>query len=133
MTVMQFGFDGSADNPHLLHNHHPRDLVYTGTHDNDTTLGWYQSLDDHTRRYVNAYLSVSGDDMPWPVIEAAFRSVCSLTIVPMQDFLGLGTEARFNTPGTVVNNWIWQLEWKLCSQGLSNRIGELVQRHRRLP
>ena len=133
MTVMQFGFDGSSDNPHLLHNHHPRDLVYTGTHDNDTTLGWYQSLDDHTRRYVNAYLGVSGDDMPWPVIEAAFRSVCSLAIVPMQDLLGLGTEARFNTPGTVVNNWVWQLEWNFCNQGLSRRVDQLVQRHRRLP
>lgn len=133
MTVMQFGFDGSPDNPHLLHNHHSRDLVYTGTHDNDTTLGWYQSLDDHTRRYVNAYLGASGDDMPWPVIEAAFRSACSLAMVPMQDFLGLGTEARFNTPGTVVNNWIWQLEWNLCGNDLSNRIAESVRRHGRLP
>ncbi|MDL0429511.1 4-alpha-glucanotransferase [Marinobacter sp. TBZ242] len=132
MTVMQFGFDGSPDNPHLLHNHHSRDLVYTGTHDNDTTLGWYQSLDERTRRYVNAYLGVSGEDMPWPVIEAAFRSVCSLAIVPMQDFMGLGTEARFNTPGTVVNNWIWQLDWNLCPGNLSARIAESVQRHGRL-
>lgn len=132
MTVMQFGFDGSPDNPHLLHNHHPRDLVYTGTHDNDTTTGWYQSLDDHTRRYVNDYLGTTGECMPWPVIEAAFRSVCSLAIVPMQDFMGLGTDARFNTPGTVVNNWIWQLDWNLCPEGLSKRIAESVERHGRL-
>lgn len=133
MTVMQFGFDGSPNNPHLLHNHHARDLVYTGTHDNDTTLGWYQSLDDFTRRYVNDYLGSSGEGMPWPMIEAAFRSVCSLAIVPMQDFLGLGTEARFNTPGTVVNNWIWQLEWNLCQKDLSKIIAESVQRNGRFP
>ncbi len=133
MTVMQFGFDGSPDNPHLLHNHHPRDLVYTGTHDNDTTLGWYQSLDDHTRRNVNNYLGTSGEGMPWPVIDAAFRSVCSLAIVPMQDFMGLGTEARFNTPGTVVNNWIWQLDWNLCRKDLSETIADSVRQHGRLP
>ncbi|MCL7944641.1 4-alpha-glucanotransferase [Marinobacter sp. ATCH36] len=131
MTVMQFGFDGSPNNPHLLHNHRSGDLVYTGTHDNDTTLGWYQSLDDHTRQYVNAYLGDSGETMPWPVIEAAFRSVCSLAIVPMQDFMGLGTEARFNTPGTVVNNWVWQLDWNLCRKGLSKIIAESAQRHGR--
>lgn len=133
MTVMQFGFDGSPDNPHLLRNHHPRDLVYTGTHDNDTTLGWYRSLDDHTRRYVNDYLGTTGENMPWPVIEAAFRSVCSMAIVPMQDFMGLGTDARFNTPGTVVDNWIWHLDWNLCPEDLSKKIAELVRRHGRLP
>ncbi len=132
MTVLQFGFDGSPNNPHLLNNHHPRDLVYTGTHDNDTTLGWYQSLDDHTRHFVNACLGTSGEDMPWPAIDAAFRSVCSLAIVPMQDFMGLGTEARFNTPGTMVNNWRWQLDWTLCERDLSKRIAESVQRHGRM-
>jgi 4-alpha-glucanotransferase len=133
MTVMQFGFDGSPNNPHLLHNHHARDLVYTGTHDNDTTLGWYRSLDEHTRRYVNDYLGCNAEAMPWPVIEAAFRSVCSLAIVPMQDYIGLGTEARFNTPGTMVNNWIWQLDWNFCTEHLSKQIAESVKRHGRLP
>lgn len=133
MVVMQFGFDGSPDNPHLLHNHHSRDLVYTGTHDNDTTLGWYRSLDEHTRRYVDDYLGTSGEDMPWPVIDGAFRSACSMAIVPMQDFMGLGTEARFNTPGTVVNNWVWQLDWNLCRSDLSNLVAESIQRHGRLP
>ncbi len=131
MTVMQFGFDGSPDNPHLLHNHHERDLVYTGTHDNDTTLGWYLSLDERTRHYVNSYLRTSGEGMPWPIIEAALQSVCFLAIVPLQDLLGLGTEARFNTPGTVVNNWMWQLDWNLCNDELSKHIAECVQRNRR--
>jgi 4-alpha-glucanotransferase len=131
MTVIQFGFDGSPDNPHLVHRHDSRDLVYTGTHDNDTTLGWYKSLDDHTRHHVDTYLGTSGEDMPWPLIEAAMKSACSLAIVPMQDFLGLGAEARFNTPGTVVNNWLWQLDGSLCRQELSNRISALLQKHGR--
>ncbi|MET4024823.1 4-alpha-glucanotransferase [Marinobacter sp. MBR-99] len=109
MTVMQFGFDGSPSNPHLLHNHKEHDLVYTGTHDNDTTLGWYQSLDEGTRNHVNQYLRVTGDQIPEQIIQAALGSVSGLVIIPAQDLLGLDSSARFNTPGTVTNNWIWQL------------------------
>ncbi|AOY87689.1 4-alpha-glucanotransferase [Marinobacter salinus] len=132
MTVLQFGFDGSPQNPHLLHNHKEQNLVYTGTHDNDTTLGWYRSLDNHTREYVNDYFETTGEDMPWPVIEAAFRSVSLLAIVPMQDFLGLDSDARFNTPGTTENNWIWQLDWNLCPEHLADRIRKLAGACRRL-
>jgi len=109
MTVIQFGFDGSAANPHLLHNHKEWDLVYTGTHDNDTTMGWYQSLDERTREHVNRYLRINSPDMPWPVIQAAMGSVSRLVIVPIQDLLALGSEARFNTPGTIQGNWKWTL------------------------
>ncbi|MGB2109449.1 MAG: 4-alpha-glucanotransferase, partial [Marinobacter vinifirmus] len=112
MTVLQFGFDGSPGNPHLLHNHRAEDLVYTGTHDNDTTLGWYHSLDERTRQHVNHYLRITGEEaaqMPWPIIQAAMGSVSGLVVVPVQDLLGLGSDARFNTPGTIENNWIWQL------------------------
>lgn len=132
MAVIQFGFDGSPDNPHLLHRHEPGDLVYTGTHDNDTSLGWYQSLDEHTRSYVNRYLGTDGSDMPWPIVDAAFRSVCWLAMVPMQDFLELGSEARFNTPGTVENNWVWQLDLSRCTRELAERIREVVLRHERI-
>jgi len=132
MTVIQFGFDGSPDNPHLLHRHDPGDLVYTGTHDNDTSLGWYESLDDHTRGYVNDYLGTDGTGMPWPIVEAAMRSVCWLAMVPMQDFLELGSEARFNTPGTVEGNWIWQLDISRCTEELSAKIREAVSCHERI-
>ncbi|MBW4933195.1 4-alpha-glucanotransferase [Marinobacter sp. F4206] len=132
MTVLQFGFDGNPRNPHLTHNHEPINLVYTGTHDNDTTLGWYESLDDRTRHYVNHYLGSSGENMPWPMIQAAFRSVSSLAIVPMQDLLGLGTEARFNTPGTIENNWLWKLDWQVVPSGLAGSIRELAGLYGRL-
>ncbi len=132
MTVIQFGFDGSPNNPHLLKNHQPRNLVYTGTHDNDTTLGWYLSLDEHMRHYVAQCLEHYGDDMPWPVIRAAFDSVSTLAIIPMQDLLALGTEARFNTPGTLTNNWVWQLDQMLLSAELATRIRDLLSFYRRL-
>lgn len=109
MTVMQFGFDGSPGNPHLLHNHKELDLVYTGTHDNDTTLGWYLGLNESTRQYVNRYLRVTPDHATSQMIQAAMGSVSKLVIIPIQDLLGLDSSARFNTPGTTVNNWVWQL------------------------
>ena len=136
MTVMQFGFDGSPDNPHLLHNHRRGDLVYTGTHDNDTTLGWYQSLDEHTRGHLNRYLRLSDSDegeLPWPIIQAAMSSVSGLAIVPMQDLLGLGSEARFNTPGTTQNNWQWQLSGNAGELTDVARIREMIELYGRLP
>lgn len=133
MTVLQFGFDGNPDNPHLVHRHQPEDLVYTGTHDNDTTLGWYRSLDDRTRNYVDQYLNTDGHNMPWPAIAAVMRSVSWLAVVPVQDFLGLGSEARFNKPGTVNGNWIWQLDLTLCTTELAENIRKLVAETERLP
>ncbi|XKH00862.1 4-alpha-glucanotransferase [Marinobacter nauticus] len=130
MTVLQFGFDGSPDNPHLLHNHRHEDLVYTGTHDNDTTLGWYLSLDDHTRHYLHRYLRIpytEQKDMPWPIIQAALGSVSVLAILPMQDLLGLGSDARFNTPGTMENNWLWKLPEDAQNLADVARIRELLK------
>ncbi|WP_372965686.1 4-alpha-glucanotransferase [Marinobacter sp.] len=129
MTVIQFGFDGSPANPHLLRNHQEHDLVYTGTHDNDTTLGWYQSLDEPTRNLVNQEFNISEADIasqPLPIIKAAMSSVSRLVIVPMQDLLGLGSEARFNTPGTTENNWIWQLPSHYWERVSASGIREIV-------
>ncbi|QFS87122.1 MULTISPECIES: 4-alpha-glucanotransferase [unclassified Marinobacter] len=126
MTVMQFGFDGSASNPHLLHNHKEHDLVYTGTHDNDTTLGWYQSLDERTRDHVNQYLRLTDDNVPRQIIQAALGSVSGLVMIPMQDLLGLDSSARFNTPGTTSNNWIWQLPENYQSLARSDSLRSMV-------
>jgi 4-alpha-glucanotransferase len=132
MVVLQFAFDGSPDNPHLPGNHHPEDLVYTGTHDNDTTSGWYQALDGATRQCVNRELGTNGDDMPWPVIAAAFRSPCAVAIAPMQDYLALGSEARFNTPGTIKDNWLWRMSRGQCTAELAGRVRELAVQSDRL-
>jgi 4-alpha-glucanotransferase len=107
MRVLQFGFDGEPTNPHLPHMHRHNSVVYTGTHDNDTTVGWFATLDSQTQRRVAAYLG--SDSMPQALIRAACASVAQLAVVPMQDLLGLGAEARLNTPGTVRGNWSWKL------------------------
>ena len=115
MSVLQFGFDGNSDNPHSLSNQMENSVVYTGTHDNDTTLGWFESLDQHTSRMVKSRLSVCEGEMPWPVIVAALNSPAQWAIIPMQDLLGLGSEARMNVPGTMENNWLWRFNWSQVS------------------
>ena len=109
MRVLQFGFDGSSDNPHLPHLHQRDSIVYTGTHDNDTTLGWYESLDAQTARRVDFYFGSRLAEMPGTLVRAALASVGSLAVLPVQDLLGLGAEARFNTPSLAVGNWHWRL------------------------
>ena len=109
MRVLQFGFDGEPDNVHVPHRHVRECVVYTGTHDNDTTLGWYAKLDPDTRRRVDLYLRVSPGAMPEALTRAALGSVGELAVIPLQDLLGLGSEARINTPGTTRGNWLWQL------------------------
>jgi 4-alpha-glucanotransferase len=112
MVVLQFAFDGSTDNPHLPHYHRRNSVVYTGTHDNDTTVGWYASLDAQARDVVHGRLGV-GPTPPVPefLVEAAYTSNAALAIVPLQDLLGRDSGARMNTPGTVIGNWRWRFEW----------------------
>jgi 4-alpha-glucanotransferase len=109
MRVLQFAFSGDADNPHLPHMHEHDSVVYTGTHDNDTTMGWYATLDEQTRRQVDAMLRVAPGAMPEALIGEALGSVGQLAIIPAQDLLALGSAARLNTPGTVAGNWRWRL------------------------
>ena len=110
MRVLQFGFDGSPGNPHLPYNFTPATVVYTGTHDNDTTPGWCRTLDDATRARVAAFLNVDAARIPAAMVRAALASVAVLAIVPVQDLLELGSEARFNVPGTGGGNWQWRLD-----------------------
>ena len=113
MVVLQFAFDGSRDNPHLPEHHARNAVVYTGTHDNDTTVGWYASLEPQARDVVHGMLGVgSAPPVPDFLIDAAFASNAALAIVPMQDLLARDSGARMNTPGTVVGNWRWRFEWE---------------------
>jgi 4-alpha-glucanotransferase len=109
MKVLQFAFGGTGDNPHLPHMHEPDCVVYTGTHDNDTTIGWYSTLDGESLRRVDYFLRLSRGAMPEALIRAAWGSVGRLAVVPLQDLLRLGAEARLNTPGTLEGNWSWKL------------------------
>ncbi len=109
MKILQFAFDGHADNPYLPEHHDINSVVYTGTHDNDTTMGWFGQLDEASRQRVMKHLHCKADDMPWALIETAIASIAHLAIIPMQDLLELGSESRFNTPGTLGGNWQWRL------------------------
>ncbi|XP_057815729.2 4-alpha-glucanotransferase, chloroplastic/amyloplastic [Cryptomeria japonica] len=110
MAVLQFAFGSDSLNPHLPHNHEVDQVVYTGTHDNDTTVGWWQKIPEDEKETVRKYLKITKDtDISWNVIEAALSSVARTTIIPMQDVLGLDNSARMNTPATQFGNWGWRL------------------------
>jgi len=132
MKVMQFSFDGSADNPYLLINHEINSVVYTGTHDNDTSLAWYQSMSPEVRSSIDHELGQNNMTMPWSLIDYTMASVAKLVIIPMQDILALGAGHRLNTPGTVGNNWTWQFSWQQLSDDLPERLHRIVGRHQRL-
>jgi len=126
MLVLQFAFDGSPQNPYLPANHVTNAVVYTGTHDNDTTIGWYSSLDAGTRARVDAGLASTPGDMPGSLIRAAYASAAQLAVLPMQDLLGLGPEARMNVPGTASGNWTWRFRWEQLDADLADRCRRLA-------
>lgn len=109
MAVMQFAFDGNPKNLYLPHNLSKDLVLYTGTHDNDTSLGWYENTDEGTRSFFRTYLNVDGTTSGWDMIRQAYRSVSQLVIILGQDLLSLSSEARFNTPGTSLGNWNWRM------------------------
>ena len=111
MRVLQFAFAPGENSAYLPHNAERNSVMFTGTHDNDTTLGWWLSLDAETRAFVSSYLGgeISDSAITYRLIGAAMASVCELCIIPMQDILGLGSEARMNTPGTPEGNWRWRM------------------------
>lgn len=131
MRVLQFAFSGDADNPHLPENHAAGDVVYTGTHDTDTTLGWWQALDAGVRARVLNELGHPAEPMPWPLVQAAMASVCTLAMLPLQDGLALGSEARMNTPGRVEGNWAWRCAPDALSVDLQTRLREFARRYGR--
>ena len=110
MKILQFAFGGDDTNPYLPDNHEEDSVVYTGTHDNDTTMGWFEGSEAHVQQHALEVLHAKTEDMPWALIEAAFASPALLSVIPMQDLLELGSEAKFNTPGTLEGNWSWRLE-----------------------
>jgi 4-alpha-glucanotransferase len=132
MLVLQFGFDGNALNPHLPHHHKALDVVYTGTHDNDTTLGWYNSLDARSSAYLSEYFCGASDPMPWLLIKAGLSSVAQMTLIPMQDWLSLDGQHRMNMPGTVNNNWNWRFCWEQVPETLPHDIRHLVSLYGRV-
>ncbi|KAK1391945.1 4-alpha-glucanotransferase [Heracleum sosnowskyi] len=126
MAVLQFGFGSDARNPHLPHNHKPNQVVYTGTHDNDTVRGWWDLLQQEEKSSVLKYLSISEeDDISWALIQAALASVARISIIPVQDVLGLGSSARMNIPATQFGNWGWRMPTTKSFDKLSKEAQKL--------
>ena len=132
MLVLQFAFDGNRKNPHLPHNHSISDVIYTGTHDNDTTMGWYATLSEEQRDIVKNYLYASDQPMPWLLIDSALASVAPMAIIPMQDILSLDGAHRMNMPGTTGKNWSWRFNWAQLPSDLSENIRTRLHRYDRL-
>jgi 4-alpha-glucanotransferase len=125
MKILQFAFGGDASNPYLPHQQCEDSVTYTGTHDNNTTLGWYQGLEEHVKTHLHAYLGESSEPMPWLLIRTALSSVSELAVVPMQDLLSLDGDHRMNVPGTVEGNWCWQFDWEMVDDEIAVKLKAL--------
>ena len=132
MRVLQFAFGSDdPDDPHKPHNYVPHCVVYTGTHDNDTAQGWWNTLTSEERRRARRYLPITGRAVHWDMLRVVLASVADTVIVPLQDILGLGTTARMNEPGTSVQNWRWRLQPGQLQARLSERLRTLTHTYGR--
>jgi len=134
MKVLQFAFDGNNRNPHLPHRHARHDVVYSGTHDNDTTLGWVSGEGNYNRQYFEDYIGrhiESPEQGVWSVLRLAMSSVSFLCVMPMQDVLMLGSSARMNTPGTVGDNWQWRFQWEQVEAEKIEKLSRLMTLYQR--
>jgi 4-alpha-glucanotransferase len=129
MKIMQFGFADRGGQMYLPHNYVPNSVVYTGTHDNDTTLGWWRSASPHERANLQTYLQkIKHDgDAVWAMIRDAERSVADTCILPMQDVLFLGSEARMNTPGVSKGNWSWRYAPGALHSDIAGQLAALME------
>ena len=132
MKIMVFAFYDDPDNEFLPHHHPENCVVYTGTHDNDTTVGWYTRVAQEERDFARRYLARDGNDIAWDLIRAAWGSPAVFALTTMQDILGLGNEARMNYPGRASGNWAWRMRASDLIEGLQARLAEsnfLYARH----
>lgn len=133
MKVLQFAFDSREESDYLPHNYTANSVVYTGTHDNDTTVGWYQTISRRDRSFARKYLNIkTGRELEWNFIRAALGSVSDTAVIPMQDYLGLGSEARINVPSTLGTNWKWRMTKGQIPEGLAEKIYDLCKLYGRV-
>ena len=128
MKVLQFAFDSREESDYLPHNYTANSVVYTGTHDNDTTQGWYRVINDHDRSFADKYLNIKEEEEAvWTFVRAALSSVSDTAVIPMQDYLGLGTQARINVPSTLGNNWKWRMQKGQTNSALAEKIRDVCR------
>jgi 4-alpha-glucanotransferase len=130
MCVLQFAFS-APDNRYLPHHHKHHVIVYSGTHDNDTTLGWFRAISDHERQFVRRYAPLVERDPAWEMIRLAWSSVADYAVAPLQDVLSLGTEARMNLPGRPAGNWGWRFQQQQLHDGIVDRLRDMTELYSR--
>ena len=136
MKVVQFAFDPNGGSTYLPHNYPENSVVYTGTHDNDTTRGWYHSTDKATRDFAKEYMNaqrLDEDDLAWDFIRLAMSSMANLCVTPMQDLLNLDGKARINVPSTLGGNWTWRMEKGQFDEETVKRLKRMTWLYERLP
>ena len=126
MKILQFAFGGDETNPYLPANIEKNSVVYSGTHDNDTSLGWYLSLDENAKNHLHTLLETPAPIMPQALVTLALASKADMAIIPMQDILGLDAAHRMNTPGSIVDNWQWRFDWDMLSQSAQQHIKQAI-------
>ncbi len=127
MKILQFGFT-TTDSPHLPHRYEPQTVVYTGTHDNDTARGWFDHATPEEKQRATTYLGVNGGGVPEAMVRAVLTSVGRLAVIPVQDILGLGSEARMNRPGEEEENWSWRMAGGgVLTMDIARRLRSLVE------
>ena len=127
MKVLQFGFSNKGAHIHLPHRYTPATVAYTGTHDNNTTLGWWKTLPKTERAAVEDYVGPVGKQPVWPLIRAVEASVAQMAVIPAQDLLELGSEARMNTPAVADGNWNWRAPEACWTPELAAKLAALVE------
>jgi len=132
MKILQFAFEGGSTNPYLPHHHVKNSVIYTGTHDNNTTLGWFKSLSAAQQAHVCNYLNCQQNDMPWALNRAALASVSRLAILPLQDLLAKDTDGRMNIPGVTEGNWRWRFQWSEIPDNLPACLHHLNELYARI-
>jgi len=133
MCILQFAFGGAREDRFLPHRQERNTVVYTGTHDNDTTHGWNQSLAESERHFFRSYAPSTDGDVAWDLIRMAWASVADYAIAPLQDVLSLGTQARMNLPGYPSGNWRWRFRAELLTDDLLDRLARFTELYERAP
>lgn len=133
MKILQFAFDPREESDYLPHNYTANSIVYTGTHDNDTTVSWFEQLSRQDRAFAKKYLNIrSNKEIHWEFIRAALASVSDTCVIPMQDYLGLGGEARINMPSTLGTNWKWRMTDGQFTEELADRMYDMTKLYGRI-
>ncbi|WP_432205412.1 4-alpha-glucanotransferase (plasmid) [Cetobacterium somerae] len=138
MKILEFAFDSREESDYLPHKYPKKSVAYTGTHDNQTVVGWYKTVNDKDKKFCDEYLddflknsNSKTESINWKFIEALWSSNSNLVVAPMQDFLGLDDSSRMNTPSTLGGNWIWRFDSNLLNKELSKKISSITTQYKR--